>query len=284
MKTIILRLLREPLLHFFAVGGLVFVLYANAGNRTENSPGVIDISAAQVEQLAAQFSSVWKRPPTDDELDHVIEEFIREEVYYREALALNLDQGDAVVRQRLRQKMEFLTDNSAQLLAPTETELQAYLAANEIKYQQGARRSLEQVFLGQTPAADRVADVLARLQFDSNLKRDGLGERTMLPGELNLALPEAIDSVYGSGFFEQIQDLSPNQWFGPVVSAYGIHLVRILDSQAAPAMPEAKMREAIVRDWQAEKATELRELDYAERRSHFEVRIDGRDAQTEEAH
>ncbi len=280
----ILRLLREPLLHFFAVGGLVFVFYANAGNRTENSPGVIDISAAQVEQLAAQFSSVWKRPPTDDELDHVIEDFIREEVYYREALALHLDQGDAVVRQRLRQKMEFLTDNSAQLLTPTEAELQAYLAANEIKYQQGARRSLEQVFLGQTPSAERVTDVLTRLQSDSSLQRDGQGERTMLPGELNLALPEAIDSVYGSGFFEQIQDLAPGQWFGPVVSAYGIHLVRILDSQAAPAMPEAKMREAIIRDWQAEKAIELRELDYAERKSHFEVRIDGRDAQTEEAH
>jgi hypothetical protein len=284
MKTMILRLLREPLLHFFAVGGLVFVLYANAGNRTENSPGVIDISAVQVEQLAAQFSSVWKRPPTDDELDHVIEDFIREEVYYREALALNLDQGDAVVRQRLRQKMEFLTDNSAQLLTPTETELQAYLAANESKYQQGARRSLEQIYLGQTPSAERVTDVLTRLQSDSNLQRDGLGERTMLPGELSLALPEAIDSVYGSGFFEQIQNLAPGQWFGPVLSAYGIHLVRILDSQAAPAMPEAKMREAIIRDWQAEKATELRELDYAERRSHFEVRIDGRDAQTEEAH
>ncbi len=280
----ILRLLREPLLHFFAVGGLVFVFYANAGNRTENSPGLIDISAAQVEQLAAQFSSVWKRPPTDDELDHVIEDFIREEVYYREALALHLDQGDAVVRQRLRQKMEFLTDNSAQLLVPTEAELQAYLAANEIKYQQGARRSLEQIYLGQTPSAERVTDVLTRLQSDSNLQREDLGERTMLPGELNLALPEAIDSVYGSGFFEQIQDLAPGQWFGPVVSAYGIHLVRILDSQAAPAMPEAKMREAIIRDWQAEKATELRELDYAERKSHFEVRIDGRDAQTEEAH
>jgi hypothetical protein len=284
MKTMILRLLREPLLHFFAVGGLVFVFYANAGNRTENTPGVIDISAAQVEQQAAQFSSVWKRPPTDDELDHVIEDFIREEVYYREALALHLDQGDAVVRQRLRQKMEFLTDNSAQLLTPTEAELQAYLAANEIKYQQGARRSLEQVFLGQTPSVERVTDVLTKLQSDSNLQRDGLGERTMLPGELSLALPQAIDSVYGSGFFEQIQDLSPGQWFGPVVSAYGIHLVRILDSQAAPAMPEAKMREAIIRDWQAEKATELRELDYAERKSHFEVRIDDRDAQTEEAH
>ena len=142
MKTIIMRLLREPLLHFFAVGGLVFVFYANAGNRAENSPDVIDISAAQVEQLATQFSSVWKRLPTDDELDHVIEGYIREEVYYREALALHLDRGDAVVRQRLRQKMEFLTDNSAQLLVPTEAELQVFLAANEEKYEQDVRRSL----------------------------------------------------------------------------------------------------------------------------------------------
>lgn len=282
MKTIFMRLLREPLLHFFAVGGLVFVFYASAGDRAENSPDVIDISAAQIEQLATQFSSVWKRLPTDEELDHVIEGYIREEVYYREALALHLDRGDAVVRQRLRQKMEFLTDNSAQLLEPTEAELQAFLAANEGKYQQEVRRSLEQVFLGQTPSAGRVNEVLTKLQSDPNLSRVGLGERTMLPGELSPSLPEAIDSVYGSGFFEQIQDLSPDRWFGPVVSAYGIHLVRILDSQAVPSMPAAAMRDAIVRDWQAEKATELRELDYVERRSHFVVRMNDRVAQTEE--
>ena len=277
-----MRLLREPLLHFFAVGGLIFILYANGGNFGETSPDVISISSAQIDQLAAQFTSVWRRPPTDNELDALVDGFVREEVYYREALALGLDQNDAVVRQRMRQKIEFLTDIGAQMLDPTTDELQTYLVANDKKYSQGSRRAIEQIFLGQMPTPDDIARALQDLNSDPTRNTSEYGERSLLPAELGLSLPEAIDSVYGNGFFEQIENFPVGQWSGPVVSAYGVHLVRVLENQAALSPSLADMRAAVLRDWQADKAKELRELDYIARKERFTIQIYGREEQTEE--
>jgi len=282
MKRILVRLLREPLLHFFAVGGLIFILYANGGDLGKTSSDVISISAGQIDQLAAQFTSVWRRPPTDDELAALVDGFVREEVYYREALALGLDQNDAVVRQRMRQKIEFLTDIGAQMLDPTTDELQAYLVANDKKYSQGSRRAIEQIFLGQTPTPDDIARALQDLDSDPTRNTSAFSERSLLPAELGLSLPEAIDSVYGNGFFEQIENYPVGQWSGPVVSAYGVHLVRVLDNQAAQSPSLADMRAAVLRDWQADKAKELRELDYIARKERFTIQIYGREEQTEE--
>jgi hypothetical protein len=282
MKRILVRLLREPLLHFFAVGGLIFILYANGGDFGEASPDLISISSAQIDQLAAQFTSVWRRPPTDDELAALVDGYVREEVYYREALALGLDQNDAVVRQRMRQKIEFLTDIGAQMLDPTTDELQAYLMANDKKYSQGSRRAIEQIFLGQTPTPDDIARALQDLDSDPTRNTSAYSEPSLLPAELGLSLPEAIDSVYGNGFFEQIENFPVGQWSGPVVSAYGVHLVRVLDNQAAQSPSLADMRAAVLRDWQADKAKELRELDYIARKERFTIQIYGREEQTEE--
>ena len=104
------RLLREPLLHFLAIGAAIFLIYAVVDDRSAPRADVIVVTPERIDQLAAGFRSVWKRLPTDDELDLLIEEHVREEVYYREALTLGLDRDDAVVRRRLRQKMEFLAD------------------------------------------------------------------------------------------------------------------------------------------------------------------------------
>ncbi len=282
MKRILVRLLREPLLHFFAVGGLIFILYANGGGSGEAPPGVISISAAQIDQLAAQFTSVWRRPPTNDELDALVDGYVREEVYYREALALGLDQNDAVVRQRMRQKIEFLTDIGAQMLDPTTEELRVYLMANEKKYRQGSRRAIEQIFLGQTPNPDDISRELQNLNSDPARNTSAFSERSLLPAELGLSLPEAIDSVYGTGFFQQIENYPVGEWSGPVVSAYGVHLVRVLDKQAAQSPSLAEMRPLVLRDWQADKAKELRKLDYIARKERFTIEIYGRGAKTEE--
>ncbi len=277
MKMILMRLLREPLLHFFALGALIFSIYANLDVRNETSPDVISISATQIDRLATQFTSIWRRPPTDEELDNLIDEYVREEVYYREALTLGLDQNDAVVRQRMRQKIEFLADTGAQMLEPTEDELQAYLAANDEKYNLKPLRALEQIFLGQTPNEDDITRELAALNADRTRNTSALSKRSMLPAELRLSRPEAIDSVYGNGFFAQIENFPVGQWSGPVVSAYGVHLVRVLDSQGAQASSSAEMRARVLRDWQAVKAIELRELDYLARKERFTIEIYGRD-------
>jgi hypothetical protein len=239
----------------------------------ETPADVIVIAPERIEQLAASFSAVWKRVPTDDELDSLIDEEVRAEVYYREALALGLDLNDAIVRRRMRQKMEFLLDTGAYLQEPAEGELEAYFAANEDFYRSGLRLAFEQVYLGEAPAAETVFLSLNELRSGPSIDPATVGERSLLPARLGLSPPTAVDSVFGQGFFDLIAELSPGQWAGPVVSAYGVHMVRIFDALPARTPPLEEISDAVLKNWREAKAQDIREQDYAERRKHFIVEI-----------
>jgi hypothetical protein len=275
------RLLREPLFHFTVIGALIFGVFA-ALNETDAPPsGVIIISAERSDQLASEFESVWKRRPAGEELDALVEEEIREEVYYREAIALGLDKNDALVRRRMRLKMEFLMDSTAHTLKPAEGELEAYLAANAENYLLESRVAFEQIYLGEDPSAEALATLLDRLRSDPALDRRTLGERTMLPGQLGLSTTDVVSGVFGKGFAEQFAEVSTGEWFGPVTSTYGLHLVRLLD--VLPARPPVleEVYDDVSRDWMAEKAGDVHDRDYAERRSHFTIEIHRSDAEPE---
>ncbi len=276
------RLPQEPLLHFLAIGGLIFLLFAAIDDIRQAPTDVIVITPERIDQLAARFSSVWKRMPTDDELDALINEDVHEEVYYRVALALGLDKNDTIVRRRLRQKMEFLTDSGANLLEPATGELEAYLAANEQAFRRGPRLAFEQIFLGETPGPESITGSLGALQSDPVTDPSALGERTLLPAQLGLSPPEAVDGVFGKGFFERLAELTPGVWAGPVASAYGVHIVRIGESLAARTPPLEEIRDNVLRNWKAAKGRELRELHYARLRERFIVEIRRADTGTAE--
>ena len=273
------RLLREPLLHFVVLGGMIYLVFVAVSGARKAPIDHIVVTPQRVDQLAAQFSSVWKRAPTRDELSALIEGDIREEVYYRDALALGLDRNDAIVRRRLRQKMEFLTDTGAYLQEPSADELDAYLAANEKAYRHGPRLAFEQIYLGKSPTPDSIARSMSALRSTPSIDPSTLGERTLLPAQLGLSLPNAVDGTFGRGFFERIAKFSPGMWSGPVQSGYGFHLVRIVSRQNARTPKLDDVRAAVLRDWKSAKAKELRERDYATRRKRFVVEIRRRDVQ-----
>ena len=279
---LLLRLLREPLLHFLAIGGLIFVLFAAMSEPGPEPADTIVVGPERIEQLARGFQAVWRRPPTDDELRAMIDDFVREEIYYREALALGLDSNDTVVRRRLRQKMEFLTDSGAEILEPVAGELEAYLLANENTFRRGPRLAFEQIYLGETSAPESIRLSLSALQSDPLASPSTLGEHTLLPAQLGLSPPEAVDGVFGKGFFERLAELTPGVWAGPVASAYGVHLVRIGESLAARTPPLEEIRDNVLRNWKAAKGRELRELHYARLRERFIVEIRRADTGTAE--
>jgi len=211
--------------------------------------------------------------PTEDELDNLIEEEIREEVYYRDALALELDKNDAMVRRRLRQKMEFLGDTGTFLQEPATDELNAYYEANRRQYQREPQLAFEQIFMGERPDEENIKQTLETLVSDPASDLNTLGERSFLPPQLRLSRPDAINNVFGRGFFEQISQLPPGIWGGPVQSTYGIHLVRTLDGISAELPPLEEIRETVVKDWRNSKALEKREQDYSQRRARYSVEI-----------
>ena len=277
-----MRLLREPLFHFIVIGGLIFLLFAAVDDTREPPTDVIVITPQRIDQLAAGFSSVWKRMPTDDELNALIDEDVREEVYYREALALGLDRNDAIVRRRLRQKMEFLMDSGANLLEPAAGELEAYFTANEQTYRREPRLALEHIYLGDAPDQQTITRSLSALRSDPTTDPSALGKRTLLPPQLDLSPRNAVDGVFGKGFFDLVMELPPGEWAGPITSAYGFHLVRILDILPARTPLLEEISDAVLRNWMEAKAQEIRELDYAERRKHFVVDIRRGDVQATE--
>jgi hypothetical protein len=257
-----MRLLREPLFHFLIIGSLLFALYRIVSGPAPTPVNSIVITPERVTQLAGGFEAVRKRPATDDELRALVDSFVREEVYYREALALGLERDDTIIRRRLRQKMEFITDNGAELLEPQAGELEDYYQANVESFQQPPEIALTQVFLGQNPAPDRIAEALVALRSNSETDPSLWGEVTLLPPRLRLSTSSEIDGIFGTGFFDGLMQMPVASWSEPIQSGYGLHLVRIDERLAAQVTSLDAERDGIEREWRAEKANELQESVY----------------------
>ena len=273
MTTPMQRFLREPLLHFLVLGVMIFVLYSAVSDAPSRPTNTIVIGPARIAQLSQSYEAAWLRPPSADELNGIIDDAIREEVYYREAIALGLDTNDTIVRRRLRQKMEFLTDSGAGLLEPVAGELEAHLKAQQVIFRLPPRLAFEQIYLGEQANPEYAVRLLHELQADPIAEASSLGEPTMLPARLGLSPPQAIDAMFGQGFFKVLAELPREVWSGPVESAFGLHLARIEDS-VAPRLPElAEIRGRVLRDWRATKASQLRELHYARLRERYAVEI-----------
>jgi hypothetical protein len=248
-------LLREPILHFFLIGAAIFLVYAWVD---ESEPAgdtrVIAVSEQDAARLAGQFEATWKRPPTVDELDGMIEDHVRDEIYVREALTLGLDRDDPVVRQRLRQKMEFLTETGWDVANPSEAVLLAHLQDKADRFRVAPLIGFRQILLGED-GADPAA-ILAELAAEADPTR--LGQRTLLPAAMRPSPAVAVNGTFGDGFFEELAALSPGRWAGPVRSGYGAHLVWV-ETVEEGGLPELwAIRDKVERDWRAEKAAELR--------------------------
>ena len=154
------RLVREPLLHFLLLGGLLFVLFGRGAPESPAGGTEIVVTAADIERIAAGFSTTWQRPPSENELHGAINDYIREEVLYRTGLSLGLDKDDTIVRRRIRQKMDFFLEDTVG--KPDAAELQAFFDANADKFrvEPQPRISFRQIFLSSKrndPKADAEA-------------------------------------------------------------------------------------------------------------------------------
>jgi hypothetical protein len=268
-------ILREPLLHFLVLGGLLFGLFGLTQGPEQEGARQIRVTAAQVEQLAAQFSRTWMRPPTEEELAGLIEQHIRSEVFYREALAMGLDQDDPYVRNRLGQKLEFLLDDLSADTEPGDEILTQYLREHAERYRAPARVSFEQVYLNpdRHPRMEEDgAEALARLRAGAD--PTALGDVSLLGQAFDdLTRPE-VARQFGDAFAESLLELEPRQWLGPIPSGLGAHLVRVGDRQPARPPTLDKVRPQVLRDWQDERRREQKEQAYARLRQRYEIAVE----------
>jgi parvulin-like peptidyl-prolyl isomerase len=231
-------ILKEPLLHFFALGAAVFLVYAGL-TRGSGDDRKIVVTRGQQRNLIATYEATWRRPPTREEFDFLVEDYLRQELAYRQSAAMELDRDDIVIRRRLRQKLELLTEDLAALTPPTETELVAYYGANPEKFRSAARFSFEHVYLSADrpdgEVASRAVELLARLRAEPGETPGAaeLGDRIGLPAELGDVPEQEVAAIFGPEFAAALATVEPGVWAGPVRSGYGRHLVRVTMHEAS---------------------------------------------------
>jgi parvulin-like peptidyl-prolyl isomerase len=256
--TLLRRLLREPLLHFLALGALLFLFFEWKGGGSGPASTRIAITPGLVEHLASGFTRTWQRPPTEAELKGLIDEHVKEEIAAREATAMGLDRDDAIIRRRLRQKMEFLVEDAVDQTPPTDVELQAWLGNHEDAFQAESRVAMRQVYVsaekrGASARAD-AEKLLARLRSAvPSPKPDALGAASMIPRALALGPLSGVTRAFGSEFAAKVDALVPGQWSGPVESPYGLHLVLVTERVAAARPALADVRPVVEREYLAER-------------------------------
>ena len=273
-----MKLLREPLVHFLALGAVVFLLFNLNARGHAPQPGRIVVSSAKVEQLVVGFSRTWHRPPSQLELDGLVEDAIRDEVLYREALAMGLDKDDTIVRRRMRQKLEFLTDEVSAVAPPSDQELQGWLDRHPDKFRVEPTTAFSQIYFGSSrgeSAAAAASNALAQLRRGgTTIAALELGDATMLPHELPLSRPDEVASVFGEGFARGIAGMEPMRWSGPVQSAYGWHLVYVRERVEGRPRPLAEVRGAVQREWLAARRKDVVDATYTRLREKYVITVE----------
>ncbi|WP_457668807.1 peptidylprolyl isomerase [Thiolapillus sp.] len=273
--------LREPLVHFLLIGGLLFLLYGLKNQGVSQAPDRIVITRASIDHLSSLWERKRQRPPTDEELQMLIEARIREEVLYREALALGLDRNDSVMRRRLAQKVAFITSDLADQAEPDNEQLSDYLAKHAKQFSLPAHISFDQIYLNADrrggQAQDDARRLLGRLNTpDSNIDSAAMGDRTMLDRSFEDVTLQQVARLFGKGFAEELFALPVSGWQGPVASGYGLHLVRIERKSLAVPLQLDEVRDRVRDAWREEQRQAINESLYQGLRRRYEIIVEAK--------
>ncbi len=273
------RVLREPLLHFLVLGAVLFVIASMARDPAGGRDDQIVVTTGKVEQLIEGWLRTWQRPPTQAELDGLIRDYVREEVYYREALALGLDRDDIVIRRRLRQKLEFISEDVTAQTEPSDDELRAYLQAHPESFRVERRYTFSQIYFNPERHGDALASNMAELL--AKLNRAGakadiavLGDPSLLEQELSGVPAEEVVKLFGEQFQAKLDELPTGRWQGPVESGYGIHLILISTRTEARLPGLDEVRDAVRREWANRRRLEVNEKFYQALLERYSVTIE----------
>jgi len=248
------------LLHFLLIGAVLFWLYGvvNPNGNQEDGDKKIIVSSGRIDQLIRYFEKTWQRPPTNQEIKGLIDDYVIEELYYRQAVAMGIDKDDTLIRRRMRQKLEFLTDDVAALIEPGDEELASYLAANGKKFREDPIYSFRQIYFNPLRHGDDLATFVKQKLADLRSGQQVKGDSTLIPESFGNETSRAIDGTFGTGFSQNLESLKLNEWSEPLQSGLGVHLV-LLESNKEGALPSlAEIRSAVAREWANEKRIEIR--------------------------
>lgn len=266
---------REPLVHFMLIGAALFLFFAWTRTPAENTPNRIMVSASQVEQLTAQFKRTWLRPPTRAELDGLVANFVRDEVYYREALAMGLERDDPQVRRRMRQKLEFILEDLSSVSQPDDQELKAFLQEHTDRFQIDPIVSFNQIYLNPDIHPNLEADANAIIdQLRAGAGPGTLGDPTLMALTFKTATQSTVARAFGQTFAQKVVKMAPGDWVGPIFSGLGAHLVQVTE-RIPGRLPELdEIRPQVEREYLAQRRQEMKDTTYQKLLQGYEVVMD----------
>jgi len=262
-----MRLLREPLVHFLILGAALFLASSLMNNHASGDTKKIIISKGQIEHLEDSFVRANQRQPSDQELDGLIQDYVRGEVYYREALALGLDREDAPIRQRLRTKMEFISEDIAAQVEPSDDQLRTYLKNHADKFRVEQHLTFRQVYLSPDRHGNHVAQdarqILAKLdQAGEKADLSQMGDAFLLDPKCDDVSSSDVAVNFGDKFAAALQNLPIGKWQGPIESGLGVHLVFVSKRTEAHIPELDQVRPAVRREWANDYRVEANEKFY----------------------
>ena len=272
MKNRLVKIIKEPILLFLLLGLVMYWVYTFSVGFIDSSERQILVTETQVKMLNETFQKTWNRLPTESEIQAQIENLIKDEVFFREAVAMGLDKSDPAVKRRLRQIIELMMDDLA-VVYPSEDQLTRYLLEHADKFQEDATISFQQVYF----PIDRKQDAenhLDKLKNNLPLDETSISSLSLIPGVFRDEPQFSIQRQFGENFAQEVFELETGSWQGPVESAYGWHLVFI--SEIIPGyIPDLEdIWDEVEREWSLELRNEKKEQQYQKMKSQYEVKFE----------
>jgi len=273
-----MKWLKEPLLHFLLLGALIFIAYGQLTQKG-HAHGEIYISGGQQENLINTFALTWRRPPTAEEFKGLLDDYVRQEIAYREGESMGLDKDDIIIRRRMRQKLELLAEDVASLGVPSDEQLQHFLDEHSAEYRLGPVISLRHIYFSPDRRGESTGqDAQAVLQRIINDGPDGqweqLGDPLPLPAELSAVSESEIAKLFGNDFASAIAMVEPGKWSGPVKSGFGLHLVFVIAREEGRTPGLEEVRSTVQRDWFSQRRSEAVEGMYERLAENYTIEVE----------
>ncbi len=276
-----MKFLREPLVQFLFLGGLIYLAYAFFAPQTEeeNERSIV-VNASKVQWMHNSWQQRWNRLPTKEELDGLIQQYIKETVLYKEAVYMGLDKGDGIIRRRLAQKVEFLAKDLVIYTPPTEEDLKKYYEEHQDKYKPDVTYTFTQIYFDPDKRGDSTLDdankVKEKLVAQGSMlqKIEGLGDDYMTANYFVANTPMEIRKNFGSGFAQSVMELKAGVWHGPVLSGFGTHLVFINEIVSPPVPPLEEIKARVLEDWISDKREELNDEFYKALKAEYTIVVE----------
>lgn len=264
------RLLKEPFVHFLAGALLIFAYFWAIGGSRDPASYDISISNADIDRIAADAIRTTNRLPTHDEIGALIDQAVKEEIYYREALRLGLDDGDAVIRRRLANKMRSL--NNSTLPVPTDDDLQQWMDDNRQKYATSHQYAFEQIYLGRGSSPDNQEKWLKQLN-DGKISPDSIRSPLSLSPSQPLSDEDTIQRLFGSQFIQGLRTQKVKSWQGPIESGFGLHFVKITKKTGENLPVLDDIRQQVTNDWTAAQIATIEQKSFDALAKQYAIKI-----------